>query len=201
MKKTINIKKVVIGSALALVVVATPLTAFAATDSQNTTINGVIASVISMTTSSTVTINVTPVSGGSQTSASDTVTVSTNNASGYNLTLADSDATTTLVNGANTISAHTGTQAVPTALANNSWGYAVATVGGFDASYSTITNATSSSTKWAGVPATGSPNTLKTTAVTASGDTTTVWYAVKADTTKPNGTYADVVTYTAATNP
>lgn len=201
MKKSINIKKIVIGSVLVVATIATPMAAFAASDSKNTTINGVIASVISMTTSSTVTINVTPVSGGSQTSASDTVTVSTNNAAGYTLTLADSDATTTLVNGVNNIAAHTGTQATPTALANNSWGYAVAGAGGFDASYATLTNATSSSTKWAGVPATGSPNTLKATAATASGDATTVWYSVKADTTKPNGTYADIVTYTASTNP
>ena len=201
MKKTINIKKLVIGSALVASVVATPLTAFAANDSKNTTINGIIGSVISMTTLSTVTLNVTPVSGGSQTSASDTVAVSTNNATGYNLTLADSDATTSLVKGGDTIAAHAGTQAVPTVLANNTWGYAVGGVGGFDATYAVLSNVTSSTTKWAGMPATGAANLLKTTAATASADPTTVWYAVKADTTKPNGTYADTVTYTASTNP
>jgi hypothetical protein len=178
----------------------TPAAVLAATASANTTVDAVIASVISISTSGSVTLNITPVSGGSQTSASDTVTVSTNNSAGYALTLADSDATTTLANGGNTITAHAGTQGTPTALANNTWGYAVATVGGFDASYSTLSNVTSSTSKWAGVPATGAPNTLKTTAVTASGDTTTVWYSAKADTTKPNGTYTDTVTYTATTN-
>ena len=139
-------------------------------------------------------------SGGSQTSASDSLSVSTNNTSGYNLTLANNDTTTSLQSGANTIGAHSGTHASPTALANNSWGYAIPG-GNFDASYSALTNVTSSSTKWAGVPSSSSPNTLKTTASTASGDSTTVWYSVKADTTKPNGTYTDTVTYTATTNP
>lgn len=194
-----NLKKFTTLTLLSALFLA-PVTVSAATDSANTTINTVIASVISISTSSTVTLNITPVSGGSQTSASDTVTVSTNNSAGYVLTLADSDATTNLENGANTIGAHAGTQASPTALANNSWGYAVPALGSFDASYTTISNATSSTSKWAGVPASGSENTIKTTAATASGDTTTVWYSAKADTTKPNGTYADTVTYTATTN-
>lgn len=185
-----------IGLSLGLII---PLTAYAATASQNTTINATIASVISLTTSGTVAIGVTPVAGGAQTSASDTVSVSTNNAAGYDLTLADSDATTTLVNGANTITAHTGTQAVPTALANNSWGYHVDTIGGFGSGGAVETNVTTSTIKYAGVPATGSPNNIKSTATVASGDVTTVWYGVKADTSKPNGVYSDTVTYTATT--
>jgi hypothetical protein len=180
--------------------VGVPFAGYAATTSQSTTINASIASVISMTTSGTVSISITPVSGGSQTSASDTVTVNSNNSAGYVLTLANADTTLTLANGGNTIAAHAGTQGTPTALANNSWGYAVGGLGTFDASYSTITNATSSSTKWAGVPSSSSPNTLKTTAAVATNDTTTVWYSVKADTSKPNGTYTDTVTYTATTN-
>jgi hypothetical protein len=185
----------VVGVALA------PVAASAATATANTTINAVIASVISITTSGTVTLNITPVSGGAQTSASDTVSVSTNNATGYNLKLEDNDATVNLVNGANTITAHAGTYATPTALANNTWGYAVGALNNFDASYSVLTNVTSSATKWAGVPVSGSGQQIKTTATTASGDTTTVWYSAKADTTKPNGTYTDTVVYTATTNP
>ncbi len=193
--------KLVLGASLGLgSLILTPVTVMAATDSDTTTINASIASVISISSSGTVTLNVTPVSGGSQTSASDTVTVSTNNASGYNLTLADSDANTDLVNGGNDIPAHAGTQASPSALANNTWGYAVATVGGFDGSYSALDNVASSSTVWAGVPADGAANTIKTTGTTASNDTTTVWYSVKADTSNPNGTYSDTVTYTATTN-
>ncbi|HMS31291.1 MAG TPA: hypothetical protein PJ984_02760 [Candidatus Saccharibacteria bacterium] len=195
--------KRVIQKALALVfavgVLVSPSVVRAATASANTTINATIASVISISTSGTVAIAITPIAGGSQTSASDTVTVSTNNAAGYDLTLANSDATLTLVNGANTIGAHAGTYAAPTALANNTWGYAVGGLGSFDASYTTLTNATTSTTKWSGVPSSASPQNIKSTATVASGDTTTVWYAVKADTTKPNGVYTDTVTYTATT--
>lgn len=176
-----------------------PLSAYAATDSENTTVNAVIASVISLTTSGTVTLNVTPVSGGAQTSASDTVSVSTNNSAGYNLTLADADATTTLVKGGDTIAAHTGTQASPTVLANNSWGYRVDSIGGFSTGGAVESSVTSSVITYAGVPATGAPNNIKSTSSTATNDTTTVWYAVKADTSKPNGTYTDTITYTATT--
>lgn len=193
-------KKILLVLVLLLGSVIAPISVFAATDSQNTIINATLGSTISITTSGTVAIGVTPVSGGAQSSASDSVSVSTNNSAGYTLTLADSDATTTLVKGADTIAAHNGTFGTPTALGNNSWGYAIAG-GSFDGSYSALNNVTGSTTKWAGVPATGSPQTLKTTAVTASGDATTVWYSVKADTTKPNGVYSDTVTYTATTNP
>ena len=177
-----------------------PMAVYAATSSANTTINANLGSTISISTSGSVTLNVTPVSGGSQTSASDTVSVSTNNSSGYYLTLSDSDANTNLVNGGNNIAAHAGTQASPSALANNRWGYRVDSIGGFSTGGAVENNVTTSSITYAGIPASGSPNTIKTTGATASGDTTTVWYAVKADTTNPKGTYTDIVTYTATTN-
>lgn len=178
-----------------------PLISHAAANSANTTINATVAAVISITTSSPVAIGLTPTAGGVVSSSSDTVTVNTNNATGYTLTLADADATTSLVNGGNTITAHSGTQASPTALAANTWGYRVVGVGGFGAgAYSAETNNGSSSSTWAGVPATGSPNTLKTTGTVASNDTTTVWYGVKVTTSKPTGVYTDTVTYTATTN-
>jgi hypothetical protein len=128
------------------------------------------------------------------------VLVSTNDPLGYTLTLADNDATSTLVSGGNTITAHSGTQAAPTTLANGKWGYAVAGVGGFDGSYSAETNDGSSSSTWAGVPASGAPNTLKTTSSGATNDSTTVWYAARVTTSQPNGTYSDTVTYTATSN-
>lgn len=182
-------------------VATTPVLASAATDTENTTINATIGSTISITTSGTVALGITPDSDGQASSASDTVSVSTNNAGGYNLTLADSDATTTLANGGNSLSAHAGTQGTPTTLANNTWGYRVDSTGGFGAGpTSTQTNVDALSLTWAGVPASGSANTLKTTATTASNDTTTVWYGAKADTTKPNGVYTGTVTYTATTN-
>lgn len=178
-----------------------PMVASAASTTANTVVNADIAAVISMTTSTPITINITPTGGGVVSSLSDSVSVSTNNSTGYFLTLADADANTNLVSGANNIAAHAGTQASPTVLANNTWGYRVDSVGGFGAGpTSAETNNGSSTTIWAGVPATGFPNTLKTTSSTAANDITTVWYGVRVNTTLPSGIYTDTVTYTATTN-
>lgn len=184
-----------------LAIASVPMVVSAATSTANTIINASIGASISITTSTPVSISLTPVAGGVVSSSSDTVSVSTNNLLGYFLTLADNDANTNLVDGANNIAAHTGTQASPTVLANNTWGYRVDGVGGFGAGpTSAETNNQTSTTIWAGVPATGSPNTLKTTSSTATNDTTTVWYGVRVNTSMPNGTYTDTVTYTATTN-
>ena len=204
MKKNTKIASRFSVAAAVAAVVLSPVVASAAT--ANTTINVTLAPVISMTTGSPVAISVTPTSGGSMSSISDTVTVTTTDSAGYTLTLADTDASTVLTSGANTITADAGTQAAPsTSLTNNRWGYRVDGVGGFGAGpTSAETNIASSAYKWAGVPVSGSPNTLKITAVAAtSGDPTTVWYGVKADTTKPSSSgtpYSDIVTYTATAN-
>lgn len=182
-------------------VVLSPAIASAAQDTDNTTINATIASVITMTTSGTVAIGITPTGSGAASSQSDTVTVSTNNSAGYNLTLSDSDTNTNLVNGGNNIAAHAGTWASPSTLANNSWGYRSDGLGSFGAGpTSAETNVANLALTWAGVPSSASPQTLKSTSSTASNDVTTVWYGVKADSTKPNGVYTDQVTYTATTN-
>ena len=198
MRKTARITMAGVAS-LALVVGA-PIMASAASQSANTTINATIADVISISSGPTVSVSLTPTSGGVVSTASDTVTVSTNRNAGYTLSLADSDATTDLASGGDTIGAHAGTYASPTALASNKWGYAVPGLNNFDASYSAETNNASSTSLWAGVPVSGSAQTIKTTAATASNDTTTVWYGVKATSAQPGGTYTDTVTYTATTN-
>lgn len=192
-----------IALAIAMVVgvVGLPTVAGAATTS--TTINSAISSVISVFTSNgTVTANVTPTGAGAQTIASDTLTVSTNDTLGYTLQLADSDATTTLTSGANTIAASSGNQTTPVVQAVNTWGYRVDGVGGFGAGPTSgqSSAAISGTIKFAAVPANSSPNTIKTTATTASNDTTTVWYGVAANTTQPTGTYSDTITYTATAN-
>ena len=182
-------------------VVVSPAIASAASQSANTTVNAAVGAAISISTSTTVNISLTPTSGGVVSSASDTVLVSTNNTAGYNLTLADSDATTNLVSGSDTITAHAGTFASPTALTAGKWGYRIVSAGGFGATaYSAESNNGTSTSTWAGVPATGSAQTVKTTATTATNDSTTVWYGAKVDTSQPNGTYTDTVTYTATTN-
>ncbi len=179
-------------------------TAIVSADTASTTISSVISPIISLfTTSGTVNLNITPAAGSTkQTIASDTVTVSTNDSSGYALTLQDGDATTTLVSGGNSIAASSGTQTTPVVMAANTWGYAVQSLGGFNGSgYAGASSAAVSGTlKFAGMPASGSANTLKSTSGTASSDTTTVWYAAAVDSTQPSGTYTDSVTYTATTN-
>ena len=200
--KKINLRTLrLAASALILTgVICSPVIASAAANTANTTVSASVGASISVTTTATVSLSLTPTAGGVVSSASDTVTVNTNNATGYMLTLADGDANVNLSSGGNTIGAHSGTQATPTVLATNKWGYAVANAGGFDGSYSAETNNTSSASKWAGMPATGSPNQIKSTSSIATNDTTIVWYGVKATSAQPNGTYSDTVTYTATTN-
>ena len=168
-----------------------------------TTISSDVAADISLlTTNGTVNINTIPTAGGVQTIASDTVTVSTSDTSGYTLQLAETGASSTLTSGSNTIAASSGTQTTPVAMATDTWGYRVDGLGGFGAGPTSSANsaAISGAIKFAGVPATASPNTIKTTATTASNDTTTVWYGVATNTTQPSGTYTNSVTYTATAN-
>lgn len=178
-----------------------PVIAGAATST--TTISSVISPVISLFTSGpTVNLPVTPTSGGSQTIASDTVTVSTNDSAGYTLQLADtSSSNTNLVSGSNNIAASAGTQAAPVAMVTNTWGYRVDSIGGFGAGpTSGATNQAISAVKFAGMPVSTSPNTIATTATTASNVTTSVWYADAANFSQPSGTYTTSITYTATTN-
>lgn len=168
----------------------------------NPTIRAVIGSTITMTTTSQGTSNqvdlgLTPGASAVLTSASDTITVNTNSTAGYLLTLADADATETLTDGSNTIAASANTTAAPGTLATNTWGFALPGGTGFDATYNLESNSTTSTSKWAKIPSTGSAFTLKTTSAVATNDTTTVWYAAKIDSSKPTGTYTDQVVYTA----
>lgn len=181
-------------------VISSPIIASAASNTANTTINASVGSTIGITTGSTVGLSLTPTASGVVSSSSDTVTVNSNNPSGYTLTLADSDANVNLTSGGNSISAHSGTFASPSTLGANTWGYAVANAGGFDTSYSAESSNGTSSSKWAGVPASGSPVQLKTTTGSAVNDTTTVWFGARATTSQPGGTYSGTVTYTATTN-
>ncbi|MGV9001595.1 MAG: hypothetical protein ACOH18_01405 [Candidatus Saccharimonadaceae bacterium] len=200
---TLHHSKLVIGmlTFVLAAIAAFPFSAEALT--ATTTISSTIGSAINLlTTSGTVNLNATPTGAGVQTTASDTVTVSTNNSAGYTLTLNETAAASALVSGGNSIPAITGsTFASPIALTANTWGYRVDGIGGFGAGpTSGASNAAIGAVKYAPVPATGSPQTLKTTAVTATNDTTTVWYSVAVNTSTPSGTYTNSVTYTATTN-
>ena len=188
---------------LCIVVTASGMTAVVSAATASTTVSSVISPVISLlTTNGTVNVNVVPTGSGAQTISSDTVTVSTSDTNGYTLQLAETGAGSTLVSGSDTIPASSGTQGTPIAMAVNSWGYRVDGVGGFGAgtTSSQSSAAVSGTIKFAAVPATGSPNTIKTTSGTATNDASTVWYAVAANTSQPAGTYTNSVTYTATAN-
>jgi hypothetical protein len=179
------------------------MTAVVSASTATTTVSSTLSSVISLlTTNGTVDVNVTPTGSGAQSIDSDTVTVSTDDSSGYTLQLAETGAASALTSGGNTIPASSGSQTTPAAMSVNTWGYRVDSLGGFGAGPTTSQSsaAISGSIKFAGVPATGSPNTLVTTSGTASNATTTVWYGVAADTSQPSGTYTNSVTYTATAN-
>lgn len=192
--------KIVTAGVSVFAFLAVPVTASALTAS--TTISSQVGSVISLLTSSgTVSIDTTPNGTGVQTIAGDTVTVSTNDSSGYNLTLNETTAVGTLTDGAKTIAATSGTFAAPTALAVNTWGYRVDGAGTFGAGPTAAASnaAISSSITFAKVPATASPDTLKSTGGVATNDVTTVWYSVATNTSTASGTYTNDVTYTATT--
>jgi len=196
-KNVVKLSVLIISLCSGLFIIS-PSLASAATTSVSSTISPVISL---FTTSGTVNVNATPTSGGVQTIASDTVTVSTNDSAGYTLKLGETSATTTLTSGSNTIAASTGTFGTPIAETANYWGYRIDGAGGFGAGpTSSASNAAIGGIKFAGVAPSGSPDTLKTTATTASNDTTTVWYGVAVNTTAPSGTYTNSVTYTATAN-
>lgn len=178
------------------------ITAVASAATTSTTISSAISSDISLLTSDgTVNVNVVPSGSGTQTIASDTVTVSTSDSSGYTLNLSETGASSNLVSGSDTIPASSGTKTSPVAMSADTWGYRVDSLGGFGAGpTSPQTSSAIGSIKFAAVPASGSPDTIKTTSGTATNDTTTVWYGVAATTSQPTGTYTNSVTYTATAN-
>jgi hypothetical protein len=158
---------------------------------------------INVLTSTTVNLPVTPTTGGVNSTAEDEVSVTTDATTGYTLTLLDFDTDTDLDSAGDSMAASIGTQASPITLALNTWGYRVDGVAGFGAGPTSAQNSDASALyTFAGVPASNqTAHTLNTTSVAANpADTTSVWYGVRVDTTKSNGTYTNQVTYTAVTN-
>lgn len=177
MKKIIKFAGVALTSAA---IVAMPVLSASAEDA-NSVITTNVGSVISIQATN-VNISVTPTSSSAATgTGASTVTVSTNNATGYNLAIKDADANTSLVNGGNNITAHTGTFAGMTPLTDNTWGY------NLDAG-----------TNYAGV--TAAAVNIKTTNSVANNDVTTVTFGAKVNSSLPNGNYVDTVVFTALAN-
>lgn len=213
-------KQRILGLATAGLLMA-PLFASSMAQGVGTTVQTVVGSSITAFTNAnptTTSIDVTSSSGTKQTINKDTVTISTNNSTGYTLKIQDADTSNALCitpSGACTgIPSTSATSTTPALMSGaNQWGYhkddgtttwcSTASNCGTALGAMPVSNASTSTTlKFALVPlSSGTADTLKTTATTASSDTTPVWYAVNVDPTQASGTYKDDVVYTATVNP
>ena len=185
---------------------ATIVSAATATD----TISSVISQVISVTTGTgTVSLPITPTGSGVQTIGSDTVSVSTNDAAGYVLTIASGNACTTLFTGTCTtplltIPASSGTAAVPVVQSVNTWGYCAtgtyvpSALSTSCPSANATNQAISGSNKFAGITTSGV--TIGSNSGVVANNSTTVYFAVAANTTQGAGTYSSSVVYTLTGN-
>lgn len=159
---------------------------------------------ISVTTSGSIDLELVPDSSGVHTIEGDEVEVTTNSSEGYTLQLESASATETgLVGDDDTIAATSGTPASPVALTGNQWGYRVDGLANFGVGpTSAVENQSTTTHTFAGLSLLGNPTTIKNTASPATtGDTTTVWYGVRADTSLASGEYTNTVLYTATINP
>lgn len=155
---------------------------------------------ISLGTSGSVALELSPTSTGVYSIEKDEVTVTTTSNSGYELRISSSSATTnSLENGASLIAATNGSSAAPAPLAVNEWGYRVDGEGEFGVGPTVAAeNQLTNTALFAAVPLLGNEDVVKATSTSAlSGDTTTIWYGVRADITRPAGTYSATVLYTA----
>ncbi len=158
---------------------------------------------ITLSTSGTITPNITPGVSTTCTVVSDQVSVQTGASTGYTLQVSDSDSDTSLNrSGGGAITAISGTRSSPATLSSSKWGYRVDSIAGFGAGpTSAVSNVSVPSVQFAGIPALGSPDTVATTSSAAPvAQITPVWYGVCTDPSVPSGAYTDTVTYTALTN-
>jgi len=158
-------------------------------------------SYVSVTTSGSVSMSVTSTGSSRSSNDSHTVTIGTNNTTGYVLTLETIGAGRTLVNGAYSIPPVPGSVGSPTnGLQTDSWGFRVDGIGGFGSGTTSESNVAASAFNWAGVPANGSGDTIRSSTDAVTDDAFSVWYGMSADSTKPSGNYSNTVLYTAVAN-
>ena len=198
MKKIIKYTSIVLTSAA---IVALPVFS-ASAETSNTVITANIGSTISVQSTSNVALSINPTATQAKASSGKaTVTVSTNNATGYNLKIGMNGADRNLNKASDNITAHAGTLAAPTTLANNAWGYRVENVGGFNAGNVTPeSNVNDLAGTFAGVPAQNAEDQIKNHNAAVQSDTTDVLFGAKVDATKPSGAYTGTVVFTATAN-
>lgn len=158
-----------------------------ATESKTTKVS--IDSMLAISALDDYSLQLSPTSTGTLTTASGVVMVSTNNATGYTLYLGmDNDETNALVNTAKsdyTIPTLSGST-TPADFPNNKWGYSIDTP--------------NSITSFLPLPTIGNTAILKTTTGPAATSNTDFTVGVKADTGVASGTYKNTVKFTAVTN-
>lgn len=160
---------------------------------------------ISLNSTATVSVDITPASGTVCTVNGDTVSVLTDSSTGYTLQLADADTVNNLAgatHGGN-ITATTGSTSTPIALAANKWGYRVDGIAGFGTGPTTaLSNGSVPVATFAAVPlSSATPDTIATSTGPADpAADTTVWYGACADTSLPSDSYSDGIVYTAIVN-
>ncbi|HEY8992473.1 MAG TPA: hypothetical protein VIM37_01325 [Candidatus Microsaccharimonas sp.] len=158
---------------------------------------------ITLTTSGSITADVTPAIGSTKcTVSNDVVTATTDSSTGYTVTLNDTDTSNTL-SGPVSITANSSTSSSPSLLTANTWGYRVDSIDSFGAGpTSAISSGVIPALTFAGVPiSSDTPGLIRTTSTADTGTVnTSVWYGVCANTSLQSGSYNDGVTYTAVIN-
>lgn len=156
---------------------------------------------ITLDAPNSVDIDVTPANGARMSSNLTQVNTKTNSPSGHKLALSMDGAEQKLLNGSHFISPTSGTFASPITLNGSSWGYRVASVGGFGSGGSVELNVVTSAHKWAGVPVKATPHVIKTkNTANTTLEQTTVYYGASVDADQRSGSYKATVLYTTINN-
>ena len=156
---------------------------------------------ISVSSSGSVDLSVTPTITGACTVASDTVGVSTSSSTGYTLQLSSTTSETRLLSGENALAATGGSAGTPEAISMNSWGFRVDGGAFGDGPTTAVSSGPATAALFAGVPSSAAPVTIAApSSFRAAPDDTTVWYAVCATSAQLAGVYSGSVTYTALVN-
>ena len=156
---------------------------------------------ITLDAPNSVDIDVTPANGARMSSNLTQVNTKTNSPSGHKLALSMDGVEQKLLNGSHFISPTSGTFASPIILNGSSWGYRVASVGGFGSGGSVELNVVTSAHKWAGVPVKAIPHVIKTkNTANTTLEQTTVYYGASVDADQRSGSYKATVLYTAINN-
>ncbi|MBR3323476.1 hypothetical protein IKG16_01150 [Candidatus Saccharibacteria bacterium] len=158
------------------------------TSDVNVSIEG--AWTVSISSSSTLGVDITPTSSGNISTAVDNVNIYTNTPNGYQLYLNSTTGSTDIYNNNDTqqernhFTATSGTKSTPITLTSNTWGYSLAT------NPTTFSKVEATSTAGDSLITTG-------TKTSGEGDNLDVTYGFNADTKLTPGTYTTNVTYTA----